>query len=64
MPRWKSFEGKEEDINGPVKDNKFILEIQLKINEAGLISWPLNEEIEIWTEKKKAIYMEIPEGFT
>lgn len=45
-----------------MKDNKFILEIQLKINEGSLISWPQNEEIEIWAEKKKAIYMEIPDG--
>lgn len=62
MPPRKSFEGKEGDIKGPVKDNKFILENQLKINEGSLISWPQNEEIEIWAEKKKAIYMEIPDG--
>lgn len=64
MPPRQSFEGRDEDIKGPVKDNKFILEIQLKINEVGLISRPQNEEIEIWTEEKKAIYMEIPLGFT
>lgn len=62
MPPRKSFEGKEGDIKGPVNDNKFILEIQLKINEGSLISWPQNEEIGIWAEKKKAIYMEIPDG--
>lgn len=59
----ESFEGKEGDIKGPLKDNKFILEIQLKINEGSIISWLWNKEIDIWAEKK-AIYMEIPDGFT
>lgn len=50
-------------MKGPLKDNKFILEIQLKINEGSVISWLRNKEIDIWAEKK-AIYMEIPHGFT